>query len=86
MYKFKLYIVGAAAIPNELYEKLDIFFKKRLNGDCFIQKIDLFKDPESAESDKIFATPTLMKCHPEPVKKIIGDFSNLERVYNQLME
>ncbi len=86
MYKFKLYLVGISAGPNEVYEKLDLFFKSRLKENIHIEIIDLFKDPDSAESDKVFATPTLMKCHPMPVKKIVGDLSNLERVYKQLIK
>jgi len=42
--------------------------------------IDLLKNPQLAEGDQIFAIPTLVRKLPEPIKKIIGDLSNEERV------
>jgi len=86
MYELKLYIAGISSDSIELFEKLEAFFKKRLNGNCFIKLIDLLKNPESAEIDKIFATPTLIKKKPEPIKSVIGDLSNIERVYLQLID
>jgi circadian clock protein KaiB len=45
-----------------------------------IEVIDLLKNPELAKGDQIFALPTLVRKLPEPVRKIIGDLSNTERV------
>jgi circadian clock protein KaiB len=45
-----------------------------------IEIIDLLKNPQLAEGDQIFAIPTLVRKFPEPIRKIIGDLSNEERV------
>ena len=49
-------------------------------GQYTIEVIDLLKQPQLAEGDQIFAIPTLVRKFPEPIRKIIGDLSNEERV------
>jgi circadian clock protein KaiB len=51
-----------------------------LEGRYSIEVIDLLKNPQLAEGDQIFAIPTLVRKVPEPIRKIIGDLSNEERV------
>ena len=51
-----------------------------MNGDYTIEVIDLLKDPQLAAGDQIFAIPTLVRKVPEPIRKIIGDLSNEEKV------
>lgn len=51
-----------------------------LSGKYCIEVIDLVKDPQLAKGDQILAIPTLVRKLPEPVRKIIGDLSNTERV------
>jgi circadian clock protein KaiB len=51
-----------------------------LMGRYKIEIIDLLRDPQLAQGDQILAIPTLVRKLPEPVKKIIGDLSNTERV------
>ncbi len=46
--------------------------------------IDVLEDPQSAESDKIFATPTLIKHEPPPVRRLIGDLADREQVLRML--
>jgi circadian clock protein KaiB len=53
-------------------------------GQYRIEVIDLFQNPQLAEGDQILAIPTLVRRLPEPVKKIIGDLSNTERVLVRL--
>lgn len=80
MYKLKLYITGrtprAEAMINELIETLDHNFESKYTLDV----LDVFEHPEAAYEDAIVATPTLMKTLPEPVRKIVGDLSDRERV------
>jgi circadian clock protein KaiB len=54
--------------------------EEHLAGRYRIEVIDLFKNPQLAAGDQILALPTLVRKLPEPVKKIIGDLSNTERV------
>jgi circadian clock protein KaiB len=56
------------------------YCKDHLDGKYSIEVIDLLKNPQLAEGDQIFAIPTLVRKLPEPIKKIIGDLSNEERV------
>ena len=56
------------------------YCEEHLNGQYVIEVIDLLENPQLAEGDQIFAVPTLVKKVPEPVRKIIGDLSNEEKV------
>ena len=51
-----------------------------MDADYRIEVIDLLRDPKLARGDQIVAVPTLVRKLPEPVRKIIGDLSNTERV------
>ena len=54
--------------------------EEHLAGEYHIEVIDLLKNPQLAKGDQILALPTLVRRLPEPVRKIIGDLSNTERV------
>ena len=86
IYKFKLYIAGETPISvkaiNDLRGLLEDDFKDRY----FLEIIDVLKNPELAEGDKIFATPTMVKIHPPPVIRIIGDFGDKEKVWLVLLD
>jgi circadian clock protein KaiB len=51
-----------------------------MDGQVMIEVIDLLMNPELAEDDKVIAIPTLVRALPAPIRKIIGDLSNTERV------
>ena len=57
-----------------------VAFEERLQGRYRIEVVDLLKNPRLAENDRILAIPTLVKQLPIPVRRIIGDLSNTERV------
>ena len=76
----RLYIAGntpksAAALIN-----LKKYCETHLKGLYRIEVIDLLTQPQLAEGDQIFAIPTLVRKVPEPIRKIIGDLSNEEKV------
>ena len=79
-YILKLYVAGntpnSMRALNTLREILDNEFK----GVYALKVIDVLKQPQLAEEDKILATPTLAKILPPPVRKIIGDLSDREKV------
>jgi circadian clock protein KaiB len=54
--------------------------EENLKGRYYLEVIDIYQQPQLARNSDVLATPTLLKTKPEPAKKIIGDFSNQERV------
>ncbi|HMD00663.1 MAG TPA: circadian clock KaiB family protein, partial [Ferruginibacter sp.] len=56
------------------------YCKEHLEGKYTIEVVDLLKNPQLAEGDQIFAIPTLVRKVPEPIRTIIGDLSNEEKV------
>ena len=79
-YKLRLYITGRTSQSQRAIENLRQICEAELQGRCEIEVIDVLEHPRLAEHEKILATPTLVKQLPEPVRKIIGDLSNHERV------
>jgi circadian clock protein KaiB len=76
----RLYVAGQTAKSLLAFANLKRICEEHLGGRYQIQVIDLMKNPELAKGDQIFALPTLVRKLPEPVRKIIGDLSNTERV------
>ena len=76
----KLYVAGQT--PNSLaaFANLKKICEDHLQGRYRIEVIDLMKNPQLARGDQIIAVPTLIRKLPTPVKKIIGNLSNTERV------
>lgn len=79
-YQLRLYIAGRTARSVTALENLKKYCEEHLRGLYSIEVIDLLVNPQLAEGDQILAIPTLVKKVPEPVRKIIGDLSNKERV------
>lgn len=76
----RLYVAGMTATARRALANLHEICDQHLEGQCSIEVIDLLEQPSLAEGDQILAVPTLVKELPEPVRKIIGDLSNTERV------
>lgn len=79
-YVLKLYVTGQTANSAKAIANLKDIFKNGLGNLYKLKVIDVMKNPRLAEEDKILATPALVKVLPPPVRKIIGDLSNRERV------
>jgi circadian clock protein KaiB len=80
-YELRLYVAGQTPKSLAAFVNLKRICESHLNGDEYrIEVIDLTKNPQLAAGDQIFAVPTLVRRLPEPIKKIIGDLSNEERV------
>jgi circadian clock protein KaiB len=79
-WELRLYVAGQT--PNSLaaFKNLKKICEEHLAGEYRIEVIDLLENPTLARGDQILAIPTLVRKLPEPVKKIIGDLSNTERV------
>jgi circadian clock protein KaiB len=76
----KLYIAGATPRAVTALANLKKLCEEHLAGKYEIEVIDLLKTPQLAKGDQILAVPTLVRKLPEPVRKIIGDLSNTEKV------
>ena len=79
-WELRLYIAGQTPKSILALKNISKYCKKHLEGKYSIEVIDLLKNPQLAEGDQIFAIPTLVRKFPEPIRKIIGDLSNEERV------
>lgn len=76
----RLYVAGQTARSVTAFSNLKKLCEDRLAGRYTIEVIDLLKQPQLAQGDQIIAIPTLVRKLPEPIKRVVGDLSNLERV------
>jgi circadian clock protein KaiB len=76
----RLYVAGQTARAVQAFANLTRLCEEHLAGQYHIEVIDLLKSPQLAKGDQIVAVPTLVRKLPEPVRKIIGDLSNTEKV------
>ena len=79
-FKLRLYITGSTPQSQRAIDNLRAICETELPGLYEIEVIDVLEHPGLAENEKILATPTLVKRLPEPVRKIIGDLSDREKV------
>lgn len=79
-WRLRLYVAGQTPKSLLAFTNLKRLCEERLQGRYSIEVIDLLKTPQLAEDDQILALPTLVRKLPEPIRKIIGDLSNTERV------
>ncbi len=76
----RLYVAGQTPKSLAAFANLKRYCERHLPGRYHIDVIDLLEHPQLAEGDQILALPTLVRKLPEPMKRIIGDLSNEERV------
>lgn len=79
-WELKLYVAGKTSKSETALKNLKKYCEEHLKGLYKIEVIDLLKKPQLAEGDQIFAVPTLVRKVPVPIRKIIGDLSNEEKV------
>jgi circadian clock protein KaiB len=79
-WSLRLYIAGQTSRSIDALESLQTICNKHLPGKYNIEVVDLVKNPKLAAGDQILAVPTLVRRLPPPLKKIIGDLSNVDRV------
>ena len=78
-WQLRLYVAGQTPKSLTAFANLKRICEQHLAGKYNIEIIDLLKDPKLAQGDQILAIPTLVRKLPEPVRKIIGDLSNVDR-------
>jgi circadian clock protein KaiB len=79
-YQLRLYVAGQTPKSILALTNLKQICEGHLQGRYEIEVIDLLQNPQLAQGDQILALPTLVRRLPEPIKKIIGDLSNTDRV------
>ena len=79
-WNLRLYVAGQTPKSITAFANLKKLCEEHLGGNYSIEVIDLLKKPQLASGDQILAIPTLVRRLPSPMKKIIGDLSNRERV------
>ena len=79
-WQLRLYIAGQTAKSIKALENIRKYAEENLKGKYSIEIIDLLLNPRLAEGDQILAVPTLVRKVPEPIRKIIGDLSDKEKV------
>jgi circadian clock protein KaiB len=76
----RLYVAGQTPRSLQAFANLKRICEEHLAGRYQIEVVDLLRNPQLAKGDQILALPTLVRKLPEPVRKIIGDLSDTERV------
>jgi circadian clock protein KaiB len=79
-WNMRLYVAGQTPKSLRALANLKRICEEHLAGKYHIEIIDLLENPQLASTDQILAIPTLIRKVPEPMRKIIGDLSNVERV------
>jgi circadian clock protein KaiB len=79
-WRLRLYVAGNTANSIAAFANLKEICERHLGGLYQIEVVDLLENPTLAKGDQIVAIPTLVRRLPHPVKKIIGDLSNRDRV------
>ena len=80
VWDLRLYVAGHTPKSLTAFANLKKICEEHLAGKYCIEVIDLLKNPQLAKGDQIIAIPTLVRKLPEPLKKIIGDLADTERV------
>jgi circadian clock protein KaiB len=83
-YNLRLYVAGQTPKSVAALSNLRRLCEKYLSGRYRLDVIDLMMDPTLAQRDGIIAIPTLVRYVPEPIKRIIGDLGNSDRVLTRL--
>jgi circadian clock protein KaiB len=79
-YILRLYVAGMTSRSARAVENVRAFCEKHLEGRYELQVIDVYQQPALAKSEQLIAAPTLIKKLPLPLRRLIGDMSNEERI------
>ena len=79
-YLLRLYIAGSTPQSNRAVANIKIICEEHLKGQYELEVVDLYEKPYLAAGEQIIAAPTLIKQLPLPLRRIIGDMSDTDRV------
>ena len=79
-YELRLYVTGMTPRSSEAFETIKKLCEEHLQGRYSLEVIDIYQHPELAKDEQIIAVPTLIKTLPAPLRRLIGNLSDQERV------
>lgn len=79
-YILRLFVSGHSQATTEALTTLHQLLEKKLSNSYTLKVVDIMKHPEQAESNQIAATPTLVRLYPEPMRRIVGEWNDLDRI------
>jgi circadian clock protein KaiB len=79
-YVLRLYVTGSTPRSTRAIENMRRICETKLDGSYDLEVIDIYQDPEASREAQIIAAPTLIKLLPLPLRRIIGDLSDSEKV------
>ena len=79
-YTLRLYVTGMTPRSQRAIESIKAFCEEHLAGRYDLEVIDIYQHPTLAEGEQIIAAPTLIKALPAPLRRLVGDLSNTERI------
>jgi circadian clock protein KaiB len=83
-YVLRLFVAGRSPNTERILKLLYELLEKYLSHPYTLKVIDVLSHPELAEANQISATPTLVKMYPKPIRRVIGDLDNIERILHML--
>jgi circadian clock protein KaiB len=83
-YDLKLYVSGSSTRSARAIDNVRSICDRHLSGRYRLEVVDIFQQPELASKHQLFAAPTLVKESPEPVRRLVGDMSDEDRVLHGL--
>ncbi|HEV7403201.1 MAG TPA: circadian clock KaiB family protein [Chthoniobacteraceae bacterium] len=83
-YIFRLYVAGSSPQSTRAITNLKAICESRLPGRYALTVVDLYEQKEGGRADRVVVVPTLIRHSPLPVRRLIGDLSNTERVLEDL--
>ena len=83
-YVLRLYVSGMTPRSTEAISKIKVVCEQHLSGRYELEVVDLFQQPAQANAEQIVATPTLIKKLPLPLRRLVGDLSDTDRVVRGL--
>ena len=79
-FEFKLFLTGASERSRRALENIRRFCESELTGNYDLEVVDIYQQPALASRNQIFAAPTLIKTSPLPMRRLIGDMSDEQKV------
>src|SRR5689334_12172015 len=79
-YTFRLYVTGATPGSSRAISCIKSFCEQFLKGRYLLEVVDLYQQPAMAEDERILATPTLVRTWPLPLRRVVGNLSDPQRL------
>jgi circadian clock protein KaiB len=83
-YTLYLFVAGATTLSADAIRNVKRIHEHHLKGRCDLRVVDIYQQPELARREQIVAVPTLVKKHPDPLKKFVGDLSDIKVILSKL--